>query len=54
MAESPYLVALALIEQDGKRGLPLTGKTQPADALEATDPGEGVHVSQAVLELLQP
>ena len=41
MAESPYLVALALIEQDGKRGLPLTGKTQPADALEANDPGEG-------------
>ena len=41
MAESPYLVALALIEQAGKRSLPLTGKTQPPAALEAADPGEG-------------
>jgi hypothetical protein len=27
MADSPYLVALALVEQEGKRLLPLTGKS---------------------------
>jgi hypothetical protein len=40
MADSPYLVALALIEQDGRRSLPLTGKSQPATAAAAGDPGE--------------
>ena len=40
MADSPYLVALALIEQDGRRSLPLTGKSQPAAAAAASDPGE--------------
>lgn len=40
MAEAPYLVALALLELDGKRILPITGKSQSADAAEATDPGE--------------
>ena len=28
MADAPYLVALALVELDGKRALPLTGKSQ--------------------------
>lgn len=40
MAESPYLVALALVEFAGRRALPLTGKSLPASAAEASDPGE--------------
>ena len=40
MADNPYLVALALIEQDGRRSLPLTGKSQSAAAAAASDPGE--------------
>lgn len=40
MADAPYLVALALVEQQGKRMLPLTGKSQPADAAAAADPGD--------------
>jgi hypothetical protein len=40
MADAPYLVALALVEFGGKRALPLTGKSQPASAAEAVDPGE--------------
>ena len=38
MANAPYLVALALVELDGKRALPLTGKTQSAAA--ASGPAE--------------
>ena len=37
MANAPYLVALALVELDGKRALPLTGKSQSATA---NDPGD--------------
>jgi hypothetical protein len=41
MADAPYLVALALVELDGKRALPLTGKTQSAAANDpANDPGD--------------
>jgi hypothetical protein len=41
MANAPYLVALALVELDGKRALPLTGKTQSAAANNpANDPGD--------------
>jgi hypothetical protein len=40
MADAPYLVALALVELDGKRALPLTGKTQSPGAAEANDPGD--------------
>ena len=45
MANAPYLVALALVELDGKRALPLTGKTQSAAAADpanapANDPGD--------------
>jgi hypothetical protein len=40
VADAPYLVALALIEQQGQRLLPLTGKSQSADAATASDPGE--------------
>jgi hypothetical protein len=39
MAESPYLVALALAEQEGRRILPLTGKSRQ-EALLPADPGE--------------
>ncbi len=40
MADAPYLVTLALVEIDGKRALPLTGKSQSAAAAEADQPGE--------------
>ncbi|MDA0716907.1 MAG: hypothetical protein O2839_01645 [Cyanobacteria bacterium] len=38
MADAPYLVALALVELDGKRALPLIGKSQPGDS--GGEPGE--------------
>ena len=38
MADSPYLVALALIEQDGKRALPLGGRSQKIVAAEGEAP----------------
>lgn len=38
MADSPYLVALALIEQDGKRALPLGGRSQKTVAAEGEAP----------------
>jgi hypothetical protein len=41
MADAPYLVALALLEIGGKRALPLAGRSQPASAAEAADPGDG-------------
>ena len=40
MADSPYLVALALIEQDGKRALPLGGRSQKTVAAEGSAPGQ--------------
>lgn len=39
MADTPYLVALALVELDGRRILPLGGQSWPG-ATEAEDPGE--------------
>ena len=36
MADAPYLIALALLEQDGSRAMPLQGKSLPS-ALD--DPG---------------
>jgi hypothetical protein len=50
MAESPYLVALALVAFEGRRALPLTGKSQAAAALEANDPGDAGR--RLALELL--
>ena len=38
MADSPYLVALALIEQDGKRALPLGGRSQKTVAAAGKAP----------------
>ena len=40
MAEAPYLVALALLEQEGKRALPLNGKSLAVAAAEAAEPGD--------------
>ncbi|MAR06829.1 MAG: hypothetical protein CL862_06985 [Cyanobium sp. NAT70] len=50
MADSPYLVALALIEQDGRRALPLSGRSQKSIAAEGEAPQELGHV--LALELL--
>ena len=50
MADAPYLVALALVEFQGQRALPLTGKSQAAAASEAIDPG--VDGRTLALELL--
>jgi hypothetical protein len=50
MADAPYLVALALVEIAGKRALPLTGKSQPAAAADASDPGESGRI--LAMELL--
>lgn len=40
MADTPYLIALALLEQNGRRRLPLAGKSIPAEVEAASDPGE--------------
>ncbi|MGL6133338.1 MAG: hypothetical protein ACRC1L_04020 [Prochlorococcaceae cyanobacterium] len=42
MAEAPYLIALAFLEQNGKRALPLAGKSFAAAAGNdnSDDPGE--------------
>ena len=50
MIDHPYLIALALIEQEGKRGIPLGGKSliSPIDA--NGDPGEtGIKLAQQIL-----
>ena len=50
MADTPYLVALALIEQEGRRALPLAGRSQKEVAVEGEAPDE---LGRAlVLELL--
>lgn len=40
MADRPYLVALALVEQNGKRSMPLTGKTRSPEGVDASEPGQ--------------
>jgi hypothetical protein len=50
MADMPYLIALALVEQDGKRALPLQGKSLREPLAAGADPGEEGH--QQALELL--
>ena len=52
MADSPYLLAIALFEQNGKRAMPLGGRSLPLDATQA---GEGVPeqiARELALELL--
>ena len=50
MADQPYLVALALIEQQGQRALPLAGRSQSAVAPKGGEPNELGHT--LALELL--
>ena len=40
MADAPYLIALALLEQDGRRALPLQGTSLPEAPADGADPGE--------------
>ena len=40
MADAPYLVALALVEIQGRRALPLNGKSRSAGAIGEESPGE--------------
>nr|WP_087069263.1 hypothetical protein [Cyanobium sp. NIES-981] len=49
MAEAPYLIALAFLEQNGSRALPLGGRSLSA-AADREDPGEEGH--GLALELL--
>ena len=50
MADSPYLVALALMNQGGRRALPLAGRSQKQVAAEGEAPRELGHA--LALELL--
>ena len=50
MADQPYLVALALMEQQGQRALPLAGRSQSTVAPEGEEPRELGHA--LALELL--
>jgi hypothetical protein len=50
MADAPYLIALALLEQDGRRAMPLQGKSLRDPLAADADPGELGR--QQVLELL--
>ncbi len=50
LADSPYLVAMALIDQQGQRALPLGGRSQKEVAPQGEAPEELGHV--LVLELL--
>lgn len=50
MAEAPYLIALALLEQGGKRAMPLQGKSLRQAIASGDDPGEVGR--QQVMELL--
>lgn len=40
MAEAPYLIALALLEQDGRRAMPLQGRSLREPLPDGDDPGE--------------
>lgn len=52
MADAPYLIALALLEQGGARALPLGGRSLPADA-DLTPGGQPHAIAQELaLELL--
>ena len=50
MADAPYLIALALLEQDGRRALPLQGTSLPEAPAADADPGDAGH--RQTLELL--
>jgi hypothetical protein len=40
MADAPYLICLALLEQGGQRALPINGKSQQQPLEEGADPGD--------------
>lgn len=50
MADAPYLIALALLEQNGERAMPLQGKSLREAIPAEGDPGEEGH--RQALELL--
>ncbi len=50
MADAPYLIALALVEHNGARALPLQGKSLRSPIAASDDPGEVGR--QQALELL--
>lgn len=50
MADSPDLIAMALVTFAGRRALPLNGKSQAATATQDRDPGEAGY--SLALELL--
>ena len=50
MADAPYLIALALLEQNGERAMPLQGKSLREPLAVDADPGEVGR--QQALELL--
>ncbi|MGB5134022.1 MAG: hypothetical protein WBN89_02485 [Prochlorococcaceae cyanobacterium] len=53
MAEAPYLIALAFLEQNGRRALPLAGKSFAAAAdSDGTGEGPGEDGRALALELL--
>ena len=52
MAESPYLLAIALLEQNGKRAMPLGGRSLPKDATQDDAGGPAQIARELALELL--
>ena len=52
LADAPYLVALALINQAGVRAMPLGGRSLPVDAGEPVDEAPHAMAHEVVLELL--
>ena len=50
MADAPYLIALALLDQNGQRALPLQGKSLREPIAAEADPGEEGH--RQALELM--
>ena len=52
MADSPYLLAIALFEQNGKRAMPLGGRSLPKDATKEDAGGPAQIASELALELL--
>ncbi len=52
MADAPYLIALALLEQNGARALPLGGRSLPSDADPASGGQPHPLANELALELL--
>jgi hypothetical protein len=50
MADAPYLIALALLDQQGQRAMPLQGRSLPQAVAADGDPGEEGY--RQALELL--